>query len=175
MKLTEGDIEIEFTDAIDALVFDQMKIGQPNYHGIAEMHRVDFVVEFAEAIVFVEVKDPGNPKKQEKGLKKFQEKLNDGILSSTFASKFIDSFFYRWAEDKLSKTIFYLNLVTLESELLPSLSDEIASKLSPAGKSASRWKRHPVQNCQVFNLQTWNENFPKWPVTRLSTTLDGGS
>ncbi len=135
MKLRERDIEIEFTDAIDALVFDQMESDQPNYHGVAEMHRVDFVVEFEEAIIFVEVKDPGNPKVRDEGLKKIQEELKDGTLSSTFASKFIDSFFYRWAEDRLSKTIYYLNLVTLESELLPNLSDEIVGKLSPSGKS----------------------------------------
>ena len=58
MKLNERDIEIDFTDAIDAFVFDQMQSDQPNYHGIGEMHRVDFVVEFVDAIVFVEIKDP---------------------------------------------------------------------------------------------------------------------
>lgn len=173
MKLNERDIEIDFTDAIDALVFDQMKSSQPNFHGIGEMHRVDFIVEFSEAIVFVEVKDPSNPKAQAKGLEKFQQELNDGTLSSTFASKFIDSFFYRWAEDKLSKTVHYLSLVTLDGEVLPNLSDEIARRLSPAGKSSIRWQRHPVQNCQVFNMETWNENFPKWPVTRLTAVAGG--
>ena len=167
MKLRERDIEIEFTNAIDAMIFDQMKTDQPDYHGIGEMHRVDFVVEFDDAIVFIEVKDPANPKAQEKGLRKFQKELNDGTLSSTFAAKFTDSFFYRWAENKLSKTVHYLSLVTLESEVLPNFSDEIAKKISPLGKSSSRWQRHPIQNCQVFNIETWNDNFPKWPVTRL--------
>lgn len=166
-KLRERDIEIDFTNAVDTLVFDQMKSGQPNYHGIGEMHRVDFIVELDEAILFVEVKDPGNPKAQEKGLQKFRDELNDGTLSSTFASKFIDSFFYRWAEDRLSKEIHYLSLVTLEGEVLPNFSDEIAKKLSPTDKNSPRWKRHPVKNCQVFNIETWNENFPKWPVTRV--------
>jgi len=168
MKLRARDIEIEFTGAVDALVFDQMKVDEPNYHGIGEMHRVDFVVEFDEAIIFVEIKDPSNPNAQAKGLKKFQKELNDGTLSSTFASKFIDSFFYRWAEDKLSKSVHYLSLVTLESALLPNFSDEIAKKISPAGKNSSRWQRHPVETCQVFNIETWNENFPKWPVSRLA-------
>lgn len=174
MKLRERDIEIDFTNAIDTLVFDQMKADQPNYHGIGEMHRVDFIVELEEAILFVEVKDPDNPKAQEKGLKKFRDELNDGTLSSTFASKFIDSFFYRWAEDKLSKTVHYLSLVTLESEVLPNFSDEIAKKLPPVGKVSPRWGRHPVQNCQVFNLETWNENFPKWPVTRVAAVAAAG-
>lgn len=64
MKLRERDLEIDFTNAIDAIVFDQMKADQPGYHGIGQMHRVDFVVELEEAILFVEVKDPGNPKAQ---------------------------------------------------------------------------------------------------------------
>lgn len=168
MRLTERDIQIEFTDAVDALEFDQMDKSKPNYHGIGEMHRVDFVVEFKEAILFVEIKDPGSPKAQKRGLDKFYGELTDGTLSSTFASKFVDSFFYRWAENKLSKTVYYLCLVTLDGELLPNLSDEIARKISPVGKNSDRWCRHPVQNCQVFNIDSWNENFPKWPVTRLA-------
>jgi len=173
VKLRERDIEIEFTNALDALVFDQMEEDQPNYHGIGEMHRVDFVVELDEAIIFVEIKDPSNPNAQAKGLAKFRRELNDGTLSSTFASKFIDSFFYRWAEDKLSKTVHYLGLVTLEPEVLPNLSDEIAKKIPPSGKDSGRWRRHPVQNCQVFNIETWNENFPKWPVKRLAAPAGG--
>ncbi len=167
MKLRERDLEIEFTDAIDGLVFDQMKPKQPNFHGVSEMHRVDFVVEFDEAIIFVEIKDPCNPNAQARGLKKFKKELNDGTLSSTFASKFIDSFFYRWAEDKLSKSVHYLCLVTLDAELLPNFSDEIAKKIPSVNKTSNRWQRHPVGTCQVFNIETWNENFPKWPVSRL--------
>lgn len=167
MKLRERDLEIDFTDAVDAIVFDQMKSKLPNYHGIAEMHRVDFVVELDQAIVFVEIKDPDNPKAQAKGLEKFHAGLNDGTLSSTFAAKFLDSFIYRWAEDRLDKPVYYLNLVTLETELLPNFSDEIERNLPPMGKAVPRWKRQLAENCQVFNIQTWNENFPKWPVVRL--------
>lgn len=61
MKLRERDLEIDFTDAIDAIVFDQMKADKPGYHGVGQMHRVDFVVELEKAILFVEVKDPRQP------------------------------------------------------------------------------------------------------------------
>ena len=166
MKLQERDLVIDFTDAVDAIVFDQINSGLPNYHDISEMHRVDFVVELDKDIVFVEIKDPCNPNARAEGLAKFQKDLNDGTLSSTFASKFIDSFFYRWPEDKLSKTVHYLCLVTLETGILLNLSDEIARQIPASGKNSSRWLRHPIQNCQVFNIETWNENFPKWPVTR---------
>ena len=36
MKLRERDLEIDFTNAIDAIVFDQMKADQPGYHGIGK-------------------------------------------------------------------------------------------------------------------------------------------
>ncbi|WP_374324918.1 hypothetical protein [Azonexus sp.] len=169
MKLRERDLEIDFTNAIDAIVFDQMKADQPGYHGIGQMHRVDFVVELEEAILFVEVKDPGNPKAQAEGLAKFHGELQDGTLSDTFAAKFIDTFLYRWAEESLHKPVYYISLVTLEdSELLPNFSDEIARKLPPMGKSVPRWKRQLVENCQVFNIELWNASFPKWPAARVA-------
>ncbi|MFT6465935.1 hypothetical protein [Halopseudomonas sp.] len=170
MKLRERDLEIEFTDAIDALVFDQMDKAIPGFHGLAEMHRVDFIVEFDDDIIFVEVKDPSNPMASAKGLRKFHDALQDGTLGSTFASKFIDSFLYRWAEDKVNKPIHYLGLVTLDSELLSSLSDEILKKIPPMGRTLPRWKRSLVGNCQLFNIETWNNEFPKWPVSRLVST-----
>ncbi len=169
MKLRERDLEIDFTDAIDAIVFDQMKSNQPNYHGIAEMHRVDFVVELEAAILFVEVKDPGNPRAQAEGLEKFFAELKSGTLGDTFAAKFIDTFLYRWAEERMHKPVHYISLVTFEdSELLPNFSDEIAKKLPPMGKVMPRWKRRLAENCQVFNVELWNQSFPKWPATRIA-------
>ncbi|WP_257265110.1 hypothetical protein [Endozoicomonas sp. ONNA2] len=170
MKLTENDLAIDFTDAIDGgtLVFDQMKPTQPNYHGLSEQHRVDFVVELEEAILFVEVKDPGYPRAQKEGLEKFHNEIENGTLSSTFANKFIDTFFYRWAERKLTKPVHYLSLVTLDLELNANLTDEITAKMPPAGRAVDRWQRSIYENCQVFNLEIWNENFPKWPATRIS-------
>ncbi|MNV08844.1 hypothetical protein D3C71_993200 [compost metagenome] len=169
MKLRERDLEIDFTDAIDAIVFDQMKANKPNYHGIAEMHRVDFVVELEAAILFVEVKDPGNPRAQAEGLEKFFAELKSGTLGDTFAAKFIDTFLYRWAEERMHKPVHYISLVTFEdSELLPNFSDEIAKKLPPMGKVMPRWKRRLAENCQVFNVELWNQSFPKWPATRIA-------
>ena len=169
MKLRERDIEIDFTDAIDGLHFDRNESGKLIYHDLSEMHRVDFIVEFNEVIVFVEIKDPENPNAQAEGLEMFKAELNGGLLGNNLASKFIDTFFYRWAEDKLSKSVHYLCLITLlESASLPILTDEIAKKLSPVGKQSPRWKRHPLQNCQVLNLEAWNNNFPKWPASRLA-------
>lgn len=169
MILMERDLEFNFTDAIEAIVFDEMTDkGLPNYHGIGAMHRVDFVVELDNAILFVEVKDPNNPNARDKQKRKFLKEVNEGILSSTFASKYMDSFIYRWAENKTSKPIHYINLVTLEEELLGNLTDEITAKLPPMNHDIPRWQRQVVNNVQVFNIDSWNASFPKWPVRRIA-------
>lgn len=171
MILREGDLEFNFTNAIDAIEFDEMKKANkhlPNYHGIGEMSRVDFVVEVDDAIVFIEIKDPDNPKAQEKGLESFYNDLNSGKLSDIFASKFVDTFFFRWAEDKLNKPIYYINLVTFDEPLTVVLSDEIMKKLPPSGLRSKRWTKAIYENCQVFNLEMWNNHFKKWPVKRIS-------
>tara|TARA_R110002124_G_scaffold287356_1_gene473670 strand:- start:2202 stop:2714 length:513 start_codon:yes stop_codon:yes gene_type:complete len=167
--LMERDLEFNFTDAIEAIVFDEMKDKSlPNYHGIGAMHRVDFVVELDNAILFVEVKDPDNPNAREKQKSEFLKEVDEGILSSTFASKYMDSFIYRWAENKTSKPIHYINLVTLEEELLGNLTDEITAKLPPMNHDIPRWQRQVVNNVQVFNIDSWNASFPKWPVRRIA-------
>lgn len=169
MILMERDLEFNFTDAIEAIVFDEMKDKSlPNYHGIGAMHRVDFVVELDNAILFVEVKDPDNPNAREKQKSEFLKEVDEGILSSTFASKYMDSFIYRWAENKTSKPIHYINLVTLEEELLGNLTDEITAKLPPMNHDIPRWQRQVVNNVQVFNIDSWNASFPKWPVRRIA-------
>jgi len=167
--LMERDLEFNFKDALEAIVFDEMKDkDSPHYHGIGTMHRVDFVVELEEAILFVEVKDPSNPNAKPTQQRKFLNKVQDGTLSNDFVSKFMDSFIYRWAENKTSKPIHYISLVTLDEELLSTLSDEIIAKLPPMNHEVPRWKRKLVNNVQVFNIDTWNTCFPKWPVRRVA-------
>lgn len=172
MKLVERGLAFDFSDALGGFVFDQMQPALPNFHGIGPMHRVDFIVETADAWLFVEVKDPGNPKAQRKGLSKFFQELENGTLGATFAAKFIDTFLYRWAEGKLDKPIHYVCLVTLEPALLANLSDDIARKLPPMGARTPRWQRQLFASCHVFNVETWNENFPKWKVERIG--VDAG-
>lgn len=169
MKLSEGDIEINFTDAVDAFVFDQSDPELPNFHGIGQMSRVDFIVELRDAVLFVELKDPSNPSVTQSSLLKFHDKLSNGELCRVFYSKFVNTFFYRWAEKKIKKPLYYINLVTIADEETLNLSDEIGKKLPPIGLPVSRWERPILENCQVFNIETWNNNFPKWPAVRIST------
>jgi len=175
MTLIEKDLEFNFSNVVDAFVFDQMDEFLPNYHAVDEMSRVDFIVELDEAILFVEVKDPDCPGASAESLAKFHTKLQNGKLGNVFASKFIDTFLYRWAEEKITKPIHYLSLVTLDNAQVVQLSDEIVRKLPPRGATVPRWSKQLFENCQVFNLNTWNENFPSWQVTRISQQPQTGA
>jgi hypothetical protein len=166
--LQEGDLSFDFTDAIDGFIFDQMDRNKDNYHGISEMSRVDFVVELNDGCLFIEVKDPGHPKARPKGTAEFLQKLNNGKLGDSVAKKLMDSFVYRWAEKIINKPLYYLCLFNIDPALLPNLTDEIRKKLPPQGKPVDRWQRAFLENCQIFDVDTWNANFPKWPVSRIS-------
>ena len=37
------------------------------------------------------------------------------------------------------------------------------------------WKRKHIADCAVLSVETWNKNFPKWPVTRLAAAATGGA
>lgn len=58
MKIVEDDLEFNFTDAKSVRKFDDKNHGLLN-HG---MSAVDFIIELDQAYLFVEVKDPSNPK-----------------------------------------------------------------------------------------------------------------
>ena len=169
MILTDNrDIEINFTNAIDGFVFDQMDKRLPKFHGLARMRRVDLIVDMPEYVAYIEIKDPEHPKAQKRDVEKLLKKLEEGTLAISFANKLIDSFVYGWAERKAEKPIRYYSIVTLDNELVVHLSDEIEKILPPLGVPITRWKRAFLEHCQVFNLHLWNECFPDWPARRIS-------
>ena len=38
----------------------------------------------------------------------------------------------------------------------------------PVGMASRCWKQELVHSCEVVNLERWNKNFPKWPVSRVA-------
>lgn len=169
MKLQEADIEIDFTDALDAFVFDQMDMTLPKYHGIGQMKRVDFIVDMPDYVAYIEIKVPSFRPEFVDARREFLEELSDGTLGLLFAEKLKETFIYGWAEQKALKPIRYFSLVTLDSPMNLTLSESIQRKLPPTGTPKKcRWKRPFVSAVGVFNLETWNAAFPNWPARRIS-------
>lgn len=163
MKLQEDDLEFHFTDAISVAKFDD------NSHALSHcMKAVDFIIELSDAILFVEVKDPSNPRSFAGNRVEFQEKTNDGRLKKDLVMKYRDTFIYRWAEEKLDKPIHFLSLITLEEALLTPFQEALQRDL-PLSKPI-RWSKPITTSCHALTVESWNRNFPKWPVRRISAS-----
>ena len=172
MKVVAADgFEFQFTDALDAFVFDEKDRSKPTFHG-APMKGVDIVAEFDEAYVYMELKDYDDPSIYDvrNAANDEQKKARQDSfkwLKNYLKYKFRDSYLYRHAEQKVDKPVHYVCLLTFENALNGHMQKSLKQEL-PVGKASSRWVQSLATSCHVVNLQKWNENFPKWPVTRLA-------
>ena len=173
-KLREYGLEIDFTDAQHVLKFDQNDPAYPEFHDLQNMPRVDFVVELQDSIYFIEVKDPGRPDAVDVGGTKLLKKIENGTLEASLIEKYLFSFFFRWAEDKLGKSVHYVSLITLESAMLLPILDRLEKQLAHLSKPSVRWTRLPLASLQVHNIETWTDVFPQWPVTRIHAATAAG-
>lgn len=173
-KLEENGLQIDFVGAKHAMKFDQNDPDHPEFHDLQNMPRVDFIVEMEDSIYFIEVKDPGRPDAVDVGGTKLLKKIVDGTLEASLIEKYLFSFFFRWAERRLEKTVHYVSLITLESPLLQPIIDGLERQLINLSKKSVRWNREPLASCQVHNIETWQAVFPDWPVTRLAAAAAGG-
>ncbi|MBS3952426.1 MAG: hypothetical protein KGZ88_05705 [Methylomicrobium sp.] len=177
MKIVEADgFEFRFADALDAFVFDETDTSKPTFHG-SFMKGVDIIAEFEEAYIYVELKDyddlsiydvRGATNDEERKLRQ------DGFkwLKNYLKYKFRDSYLYRHAEQKVEKPVHYVCLITFDNALNTRMQKALKQEL-PVGKASRRWVQSLATSCQVVNLDKWNENFPKWPVTRLAAVTGG--
>lgn len=156
MQIREGNLIFNFTGASDCFKFDEENKNHPRFHGLSHcMKAVDFIVEYQDYYLFIEVKDIPS---------QYSEQQNQQELINRLVYKFRDSFLYRWAEEKLDKSIKYLCLIELENPQICWLMDELKRKLPE--KYSKRWKKNPATTCIVANIKSWNESLP-WKISRV--------
>lgn len=174
MKLDNIDgFCFDFTDAIDAFVFDEKDPAKPRYHG-TPMKAVDLVVELSEAYLYIEIKDYSDSEFYNEALALDDEdrktrKDKFKWLKGYLKYKYRDSYLFRYAEHKVDKPIHYLCLLTFDNALNTRMQKVLKKEL-PVGKPSRLWQQKLVESCQVLNIESWNRNFPKWPVTRSNIT-----
>lgn len=172
MIISTDEFSFDFTDAVDAFVFDEKDSAKPTFHG-APMKGVDIVVELTDAYIYVELKeydDYSNYDILRANTSEDKKKTNASFawLKEYLKYKFRDSYLYRYAESKVDKPVHYICLITFDNALNNRLKKQLKMEL-PVGKAAVRWHREIAASCQVVNLETWNRNWSqKWPVTRLA-------
>lgn len=165
MILTEGNLEITINNEINARKFDGPS------HGLSHcMRAVDFVVEFTNSYLFVEVKDPQDPNAPAASAGNYAQRLLSGRITDELMHKYRDSLLYEWASGRADKPVDYSVLIGLSQLTDPDLlviSKMLQRNVPALGPNNRPWPRPIVRNCAVFNISSWNRTFPNYPVRRL--------
>ncbi len=168
MILEEGDIRIDFSNAVSGKKFDDEN------HGLSYcMKAVDFIVEIENKILFIEIKDPQDPQiTKMSDIEEFLKSLTSkSLFETSLKTKCRDSFLYEFSMDRIHKPIYYLVLICLDiltpAELI-SQTDVLKNHVPVLGPKKNPWKKRFIEDCSVFNIKTWNSKFEKHSVTRIS-------
>ena len=163
IALTDGNLEISITDAVNARKFDD------DSHGLSHcMKAVDFIIELPDRYLFIEFKDPENPNIPDQYRASAVQNLRDSELDEELKYKFRDTFIYEWAAGRADKPVDYFVLIAVNdrpllSRRLDLLERNLPQKLPPS----VAWIQPIVHRCGVFNVDDWNAEFPEYPVRRL--------
>ncbi|HBP53652.1 MAG TPA: hypothetical protein DD643_04610 [Synechococcus sp. UBA8638] len=140
--LTEGELEFVFEDAVSARKFDG------HDHGLSHcMKAVDFIIEFQDKYLFIEVKDPQNSDATEDCRRQWIKKLTSKQLDQDLKYKYRDSFLYEWCAGRGDKPITYVVLIaldSLDSALMGARQDELRRILptgTPLSHGSAPWLR----------------------------------
>lgn len=134
------------------------------------MKAVDFIVELPERRLFIEIKDPQDPGATEERAQKFIEDFLAGGLDFDLRYKYRDSFLYEWASGNADKPIHYYVIIAIDSLTVVDLlrrTDALRRMLPVNGPKSVKWKRRIAEDCMVFNIRTWNERQPRFPLSRI--------
>ena len=163
--LTEGDLQISFSDASSGRKFD-------DEYGLSDcMKAVDFIIEFSNRYWFIEFKDPQDPKIpiRHRNVQDFKQKN----INNELKYKYRDSFLYEWASGKADKPIYYFVLLAIDSLAsieLAARTDALKREIPVNGPDSIPWVQPLITDCAVFNIRAWNRLFPMYPLKRLSTS-----
>jgi hypothetical protein len=163
----EGDLELRLPLKALGRKFDDAS------HGLSHcMKAVDFIVELEDRILFIEFKDPENPRARPAARATFVKEFQSGEIDSDLTVKYRDSFLYEWAAGRLNKPVHYLVLVaitSMDAAMLLNRTDALKRQLPFDGPANGAWLRKIAEQCLVFNIDAWNRYLPNFSVTRVGT------
>ena len=152
-EIQEGELRFTFPPGTEVLRFDGAS------HGLSHcMKAVDFIVEFADFYLFVEVKDPDNTQAPRQRRQEFSTQLTQPEFPRAITRKYRDSFIYRWAEQKLDKPVRYvvlLQLSTLQAAQFLAVDQALKREL-PVSNTPPSWSRPVVDGLAVVDMAQWN-------------------
>jgi len=137
MIMTEDDIRIDFGGAVSARRFDDAG------HGLSHcMKAVDFIVGLSDRILFVEIKDPQNPRARSEAVRHFISEFQSGrLVREKLTHKCRDSYLYELAMGHITKPVYFLVLIgldTLTDADLLNESDRYSEKAHSCGRASGQ-------------------------------------
>lgn len=171
MRVDADGFSIDFTDALQAFVFDEKDKNNPMFHGVP-MKAVDIVAEFANMYLYVEIKEFHDPIMYHEELPPDDERegrSHFSFLITYLKYKYRDSYLFRCAEQKADKPVRYICLLNFDNAMNTRVQKELQRNL-PVGLASTRWKLAIAESCHAVNLERWNKNFPDWPARRILIT-----
>ena len=130
--LTEGRLQIAIGGERSARKFDD----ESTHHLSHCMKAVDFIIEFNDRYVFIELKDPAHPDAHQGNRQEFIQSFLSGHIDEELKYKYRDSLLYEWASGRAEKPIDYFVLCAwegLDSAELDQRTDLLRSKLPLLG------------------------------------------
>ena len=162
--LRERRLQISVSGEVNARKFDD-----ESTHRLSHcMMAVDFIVEFDDRYVFIEMKDPQHPDARLNNQQTFIQNFQSGVMDKELATKYRDSLLYEWASGRAKKPIDYFVLCAweqLDSAQLGQRTDGLRRELPILGPDGKPWLI--ARDCGVFNVESWNRRFPQWPISAL--------
>ncbi len=162
-KLTELDLEFNFSSAVNAYQFDSHEL-----HGVSTGQRVDFITEYNDRYRFIEVKDPDYP--EAVNPEAFVTKFNQEKLINSLAGKFRDTFFFKtqctdYNSNKSIDYIVLLSCAAIDDAMMLNKQDLLHRKIPV---QHAQWAGKPAISCALMNLQKYKEIFGEDSVRRIS-------
>ena len=164
--LQERDLQVAFEGEVDAWKFDE------GSHGLSHcMKAVDWIIEFDDCYLFLELKDPQHPDAPQQNRDRFLREFRGSGLDEELKYKYRDSFLYEWASGRADKPVHYLVLIAddaLTDAELAIRTDALARILPLGGPASGSWERRIAESCVVFNIDSWTRLLPRYPISRLN-------
>lgn len=176
MYRAEEDAELlfNFPEALTWSELDKQGVKLP-----MKMKFVDLVIERERDILLVEIKDPSHSRSPNKERNSYLKRLtNNSILADELTPKVRDSYLYLHLMERDTKPFVYVVLLGLDafdSEIqkgvMYGFKDRLLANIRE--ESFEAWKRKHIADCVVLSVDSWNQQFPDWPVRREVPTAVG--
>jgi hypothetical protein len=137
-----------------------------------KMKFVDLVIERERDILLVEIKDPSHSRSPDKERNSYLKRLaNNSVLAEELTPKARDSYLYLHLMARDHKPFKYVVLLGLDAfdperqkAMMFGFKDRLLADIRE--ESFEAWKRKHIADCAVLSVDSWNQQFPMWPVRR---------